>query len=179
MLRRIAKGSIGAALTVALSMGFTACTDDQQSVEDPINAGLDTAPPPPPEPIEPEITDLAEAADAAENFTPETVYFDFDTSSLTSEARMKLDNLAAYLKNNAAATVQIEGHCDERGSYDYNLALGVRRAQSVKDYLVQSGIEASRFGDVKSFGEYKPVVEGHNEAAWAQNRRAEFTITTL
>jgi peptidoglycan-associated lipoprotein len=80
------------------------------------------------------------------------------------------------MKSTQGAVVQVEGHCDERGSIEYNLALGERRAQSVKNYLTQLGIEASRLSTI-SYGEEKPAVDGHDEAAWEKNRRAEFTLS--
>ena len=84
--------------------------------------------------------------------------------------------MADYLRNNAAAVVQIEGHTDERGSIEYNLALGQRRAQSVKNYLVELGIDPSRLPTM-SYGEERPAMEGSDEAAWEKNRRAEFVLS--
>jgi peptidoglycan-associated lipoprotein len=84
--------------------------------------------------------------------------------------------LAEGLKASKNAVVQIEGHCDERGTVEYNLALGERRAQSVKNFLSQLGVESSRLSTI-SYGEEKPVVQGHTEDAWLKNRRAEFVIT--
>jgi peptidoglycan-associated lipoprotein len=178
MITRIAKSSVGAALALALSLGFTACSDDQQAVDEPVDASLDGAPPPPPgEVLEPEVDSLAEAAESSAAFTPETVYFGFDEYSLTPEARQKLDGLANHLKSSANAAVQIEGHCDERGSIEYNLALGERRSQAVKNYLVQSGVDGARLSTI-SYGEEKPAVEGHSEEAWSRNRRVEFTVSS-
>ncbi|UCZ55637.1 peptidoglycan-associated lipoprotein Pal [Desulfurispirillum indicum] len=102
-----------------------------------------------------------------------TVHFDFDRSSIRPDARKVLDNNIAYLKNNPNARIVIEGHCDERGSSDYNLALGDRRAQSVKDYLVTGGIDASRLTTI-SYGKERPVDPRSNEWAWQKNRRGEF-----
>jgi peptidoglycan-associated lipoprotein len=101
------------------------------------------------------------------------VYFEFDSFSLTSESRGILDQDAKWLKDNAGVRVQIEGHCDERGTTEYNLALGERRAGAVKDYLAKKGIAADRLQTI-SYGEERPVSTGSNEMAWAQNRRAEF-----
>ena len=106
----------------------------------------------------------------------ETVYFSYDDYTLTSDSQERLAKIADSLKANGTAAVQIEGHCDERGSIEYNMALGERRAQSVKNYLGQLGVDGARLSTI-SYGEEKPVAKGHNEAAWAKNRRAEFVVT--
>lgn len=100
------------------------------------------------------------------------VHFDYDQYVLTSEARTGLAGNAEYLKSKGSR-VQIEGHCDERGSDEYNLALGEKRALAVKTYLVSLGVMADRM-TIISYGEEIPLVMGSTEAAWAQNRRAEF-----
>ncbi len=104
-----------------------------------------------------------------------TVYFDLDQSSLRSSARSALDAQMACIQQRTGQ-VKIEGHCDERGTNDYNLALGDRRAEAVKQYLVRNGVAASRVNTV-SYGEERPVVRGRTEAAWAKNRRAEISVT--
>jgi len=103
----------------------------------------------------------------------ENIYFEFDQFTLSAEARETLKNNAEYLKMNDGVQVVIEGHCDERGSDEYNLALGESRALAAKDYLVSLGVSASRLS-VISYGEEKPAVMGSNESAWAKNRRDEF-----
>lgn len=105
-----------------------------------------------------------------------TVYFDFNSSELTSASSQTLGDNAAFLKNNAAVKVQVEGHCDERGGVQYNLALGEKRAKTTRDYLVGQGVEASRISTI-SYGKERPVAFGHDEEAWSQNRRANFIIT--
>lgn len=105
----------------------------------------------------------------------QSVYFDFDKATLTEEAKAILSQNASWLKKNPDAKVQIEGHADERGTTEYNLALGDRRAQAVRSYLTALGISSSRLATI-SYGEEQPVDPGHNEAAWAQNRRAHFNI---
>lgn len=102
-----------------------------------------------------------------------SVYFDFDQFTLSAEARSILGENAKYLKANGGVQVVVEGHCDERGSDEYNLALGESRALAAKNYLVSLGINAKRLS-VISYGEEKPASQGANEAAWAKNRRAEF-----
>lgn len=99
------------------------------------------------------------------------VFFGFDKSDLTPEARATLDRQAAWLKKYASVKVTVEGHCDERGTREYNLALGERRAMAAKNYLVAAGITADRVKTV-SYGKERPAVLGSNETAWAQNRRA-------
>ncbi|NNG14894.1 MAG: OmpA family protein [Gemmatimonadales bacterium] len=104
------------------------------------------------------------------------VNFDFDRSDIRSVDMANLDRKAAILAANTGVRLRIAGHCDERGSDEYNLALGNRRASSTKRYLVNKGIDASRI-EIASFGEERPLDSGSNESAWARNRRSEFEIT--
>lgn len=112
---------------------------------------------------------------ARDMFINEDVYFAYDDSSLSSEAQSILQRKALWLRNNPEASVLIEGHCDERGTTEYNLALGDRRANSAKSFLVDMGIAPSRLRTI-SYGEEMPVDTGSNESAWAKNRRAHFTV---
>lgn len=123
-------------------------------------------------------------ADKEMNFNPQgsdsgqipglsTIYFELDQSRLTSDARRQLASNADWIKNNPAITIQIEGHTDERGSVEYNLSLGERRAKSVKAYLTSLGIEAQRL-TIISYGEEKPLESGGGESSWSKNRRANF-----
>lgn len=107
----------------------------------------------------------------------ETVYFDFDSYEIRSDARPALRENADAISAGAGggATITVEGHCDERGSNEYNLALGERRANAVKRYLVDLGVPSSRLRTV-SYGEDRPSVQGHDESAWRYNRRAEFSL---
>lgn len=98
------------------------------------------------------------------------VYFDFDKYNVRNDQRAQLEKQAAWLKRYPAVQVTIEGHADERGTREYNLALGERRAKSVKDYLVSKGVNASRLTSI-SYGKERPVALGSNELAWSQNRR--------
>jgi len=102
-----------------------------------------------------------------------TVYFAFDSSNLDAQAQQVLEGNAQYLQLNPTLTVQVEGHCDERGTREYNYALGQRRADSVREYLIQRGIEPTRLNPI-SYGEDRPVAPGSGEEAWAQNRRVQF-----
>ncbi len=110
-----------------------------------------------------------------EGVTLSKVYFAFDDFSLDEKARTTLAQDAAWLINHPDREVIIEGHCDERGTEEYNLALGERRAKSVKRYLVILGVNESQLSTI-SFGEERPADPGHNEEAWAKNRRVEFVI---
>jgi len=101
------------------------------------------------------------------------VYFDFDQSNLTSESRANLEHNAAVLKEYPDIRVLIEGHCDERGTIEYNLALGSRRALAGRNYLINLGIDPDRLATI-SYGEERPADPRHNEEAWAKNRRADF-----
>jgi peptidoglycan-associated lipoprotein len=118
------------------------------------------APPPPPADYEP-------------NANLKNIYFDFDKSNIRPGDAKILDANAAYLKANPNLLVLVEGHTDERGTNEYNIALGERRAKSAVNYLVAQGIDASRFTTV-SYGEERPVCKEQTEACWAKNRRAVF-----
>jgi peptidoglycan-associated lipoprotein len=103
------------------------------------------------------------------------VYFDYDKDEIRDDAKATLDAKVGVLNANTAVRLRIAGHTDDRGSDEYNLALGQRRAASIQRYLVGRGISASRFETV-SFGKERPVAQGENEGAWSQNRRGEFEI---
>ena len=117
-----------------------------------------------------------EAAAAAKGSGFESIYFGFDQYALTPEARDTLKKHADWLRANRGYVMRIEGHCDERGTNEYNLALGQRRADATKKYLVGLGLDAKRLSTV-SYGEEKPLDPGHDEGAWAKNRRAQFAVT--
>jgi peptidoglycan-associated lipoprotein len=123
----------------------------------------------------------AKAAEAGVAVTQEKpsrfadVHFDFDKSDLKEEGKKTCQAVADYMKKNPKAKVTIEGHCDERGSAEYNLALGERRAVAVKNYLVSLGVPKGAISTV-SFGKERPLDPGHNEEAWAKNRRAHFLL---
>lgn len=103
------------------------------------------------------------------------IFFDYDTSDLSQDSIRKLNEDSAILKTNPDIKVQIEGHCDERGTVEYNLALGERRANAVKKYLVLMGIDDERLSII-SYGKEKPADPGHNQEAWAKNRRAVISV---
>lgn len=112
---------------------------------------------------------------AKNRFLNENIYFDFDKSVLSYQAQELLKEKAMWMRANPDASVVIEGHCDERGTNAYNLALGERRAESAKTFLVNLGISGARMTTI-SYGEERPVDMAHNEEAWAKNRRATFVL---
>lgn len=129
-------------------------------------------------PAAPTTTEVAPALSLQEQLINEVgdrVFFDFDKYNLKPEGRETVEALAAWLNSRQGVTLTIEGHADERGTREYNLALGERRANSVKDYLIALGINAGRLTTI-SYGEERPAVPGSYEEAWAQNRRAEFVV---
>jgi peptidoglycan-associated lipoprotein len=103
----------------------------------------------------------------------ETIHFDYDKATLSSEAKKLIKGNAEWMKSNANVKIQIEGHCDARGSIEYNLSLGERRAQAVKNYMTALGVPASRLSII-SYGKEKPIATGDSEADYAKNRRANF-----
>jgi peptidoglycan-associated lipoprotein len=121
------------------------------------------------------LAEEARLREARNQFMNEHIYFEFDSAALTPTAVSVLKEKGAWLDKERAVNVLIEGHCDERGTNEYNLALGERRAQSAKAFLVDMGISPSRLSTV-SYGEERPLDPGQNEAAWAKNRRAQFVV---
>ena len=181
---------VACALALSLAAG---CSSKKPPVARPVpppDSGATTAPPaPPPPPTPVRETPLAPAPRVAEDpmatrsiddlnrdspFQP--AFFDFDSADLSPEARAVLDANATILKRYPSWTITIEGHCDERGTAEYNLALGERRAGAAQSYLVSLGVAASRLRTV-SYGKEFPFDPGHDEAAWARNRRAQIVIT--
>jgi peptidoglycan-associated lipoprotein len=104
-----------------------------------------------------------------------TIYFDYDRALIRDDARAVLDGNAAWLKKFRTAKILVEGHCDERGTEEYNLALGEKRAKSAQDYLLSMGIASDRI-KIISYGKSQPINPGHDESAWQMNRRAQFLV---
>lgn len=134
----------------------------------------------PVEPVAPPAAPKPEATPAAPTPSPKEsplkdIFFDFDKSFIRADAKKGLDENARWLKGNPKATITIEGHCDERGTREYNLGLGERRAKAALDYLVATGIDAKRIKTI-SYGKERPFAPGHNESAWKLNRRAHFAL---
>jgi len=168
-------------LVVALPVAFGACKKQQTpAVQEPTpvsNPGNTN--PTPPRVDAPAAVDSAairaEWARAARATLSEILYFEYDSDELTSDARSKLDAKLALLNANPQVRVRIDGHTDERGTDEYNMVLGRRRAEQAKRYLTDRGIDGSRI-ETMSFGRERPVAQGSNEDAWSQNRRDEFSI---
>ena len=141
--------------------------------EQPVDAGPD---------VQPMTDESARAEDFSVNDASgeggplEDVRFDYDQAQLSDQARAILERHALWLQNHRTAKVAVEGHCDERGTVDYNLALGEQRARAVRDYLVNLGVAGDRLTTV-SYGKEKPLDPASNEAAWAKNRRAHFMVS--
>ncbi len=165
-------------LAVSLFISFSACSKKDVVQDEPLmtpsaDASVDGEALPPEESV-----GTKGAGDASATGGPLTeVLFAFDSYALSNSARDALKGHADWMKSNPKATVQIEGHCDEQGTSEYNLALGERRARAALDYLVKLGIPKKRL-DTVSFGEERPVDPGHDESAWSKNRRAAFVVTS-
>jgi peptidoglycan-associated lipoprotein len=130
----------------------------------------------PPEPLSDDAIRSASLDDLNKNSPLQPIFFEYDSSDITAMQQMVLDQNAAMLKKYSSWTVTIEGHCDERGTPEYNLALGERRAVAARSYLVSLGIPAARLRTV-SYGKEFPFDPGHEEVSYAKNRRAHFVIT--
>ncbi|MFW5887814.1 MAG: peptidoglycan-associated lipoprotein Pal [Bacteriovoracia bacterium] len=158
-------------LLLAFSLTILSCGTSEKKVSEEPTPGFDQA------------EDQAEFVINGESDTAtagdlQTVHFPFDSSRITPNSKDVLQQNAELLKQNPDLQIQIEGHADERGSIQYNLALGERRAKAVKNYMVGLGVSGDRM-TIVSFGKEKPIAYGHNEQAWAQNRRANFVITGI
>lgn len=112
----------------------------------------------------------SEDGSSASGVALQTIHFDFDRYDIRADQRAKADEMARSLKSHPKSQVQIQGNTDDRGSVEYNMALGTKRAESLKKYLVASGVDSDRI-DIVSYGKERPAVQGDNESAWAQNRR--------
>jgi peptidoglycan-associated lipoprotein len=122
-----------------------------------------------------EVAKSEEAETAGQEGIFKDIHFDFDKYNIQDTYRSELKSIADWMRKDSAAKLSIEGHCDERGTNEYNLALGDRRAKAVKDYLVSLGVPSSRL-DTISYGEEKPLCSEHTEECWAKNRRAHFVV---
>lgn len=144
----------------------------------PDSKGAPAAAPTPaasPAPVSTPAAATTPAALDTADYSAETIYFDFDSFTVKASEAEKIRKLASVLKTSKAAPVklQIEGHCDERGSNEYNLALGEKRARAIQDALVAEGVPSGTVTTI-SYGEERPAAEGHDEAAYSKNRRGEF-----
>ena len=158
---------IGLALVLALAPG---CSSRKK-----VSPAAQIEPPstesPTPPPREKEETEKPSTEMPSEKLSLQDAFFDFDDFSLRQDAKSALEKDGKYLEKNSGMRVIIEGHCDERGSVEYNLALGEKRAHAAKDYLVSYGIPNNRLTTI-SYGKERPFDQGHDEDSWAKNRRA-------
>jgi peptidoglycan-associated lipoprotein len=163
----------------SLVLMLAACAS-QQTTESAPTAAQPTASAPAPQaqaaPVAPGAMAMNPLHDPNSILAKRSVYYDFDKSVIKPEFRPMIEAHAGYLREHPQATVRVEGNCDERGSREYNLALGQRRADSVRKMLRLLGVAEQRV-ETTSWGEEKPRAAGHDEAAWAQNRRSDVIYT--
>ena len=181
------------AIAVGLAFGVSGCGKKKITTEEEMGAAVEDTAPKPGEPGYEKIYEESMAAkeesleaqaamekehDVLEGRTSAPllpIYFDFDKSNIRQDQRARIEKNASFLKQNKAVKVRIEGNCDERGTNEYNMALGERRALSAKKYLMNLGIHEDRMHTI-SFGEEKPLLHGHDEYSWAQNRRDDLVV---
>jgi len=160
---------IFALLMIAGSLTLTSCGGDAKKTDsDASTVSTDTT--------SSSALELNGDSDSNKAGTLSTVYFGFNSATLSASTRTALENNAQFLKDNPSVEVQVEGHCDERGGVQFNIALGERRARAVKSYLTTMGVSASRISTI-SYGKERPIAFGHDESAWSQNRRGNFVVT--
>ncbi len=153
--------SFGLVMVLALTLGMGAgCAKKNAEVEN-----VEAAP----------VASTSAVDAAAQQITDGVVYFDFDKYDIKAEYRDMLQQKAELMKQFPSIRVRIEGNCDERGTQEYNLALGERRARAAYEYMIRLGVPAEQL-DIISYGKERPAVEGTGDAVWAQNRRDEFNV---
>ena len=153
--------SFGLVMVLALTLGMGAgCAKKNAEVEN-----VEAAP----------VASTSAVEAAAQQITDGVVYFDFDKYDIKAEYRDMLQQKAELMKQFPSIRVRIEGNCDERGTQEYNVALGERRARAAYEYMIRLGVPADQL-DIISYGKERPAVEGTGEAVWAQNRRDEFNV---
>lgn len=174
-----------ALLMVLMAVALPACKKKTPPAPAPAPAPAAAAPAPAPAPAPPPAaaSEWEAAPDAAQTFLSaeeinrrqllRKVYFDTDSSDIRADQRATLQANASWLREHPGVRILIEGHCDERNTREYNLALGDRRAQAARDYLISLGVAADRIETI-SYGEERPIAMGEGEAVWSQNRRDEF-----
>ena len=181
---RLFNSGLKTTIVVAAVFAFAACaTAPEESAESSGQGGGATtaqpatasAPQPKAEAMAPKITPGSQE-DLVLN-VGDRVFFNFDKHDLTAEAQATLLRQAAWLNDNPQTTIVVEGHCDERGTREYNLGLGERRASAIREYLVNLGVSPARV-DVISYGKERPVALGHAETAWSQNRRGVTVVAS-
>jgi peptidoglycan-associated lipoprotein len=164
--------AVGPPAATAPAPAPAAAQPSPQTAETPVTR----TPAPAETPVQPAPAAAAPAAAAVPGPSPvKDVFFDYDKAGIRDDQKAALNDNVGWLKGNTGAKILIEGHCDERGTAEYNLGLGERRAKAVKDYLIAAGIAADRVSTI-SYGKERPFVLGHDESAWKWNRRGHFTI---
>lgn len=180
-------------IAVGLAMSINGCAKKRVASEEAVGTAAEETAPKPGEPgyekiYEESMASKEESLESQPSMAKEQetlegrtsapllpIYFDFDKSNIRQDQRARIEKNAAFLKENAGTRVRIEGNCDERGTNEYNMALGERRALSAKKYLMNLGIHEDRMHTI-SYGEEKPLLYGHDEYSWAQNRRDDFVV---
>ena len=180
-------------ISVGIVFSVSGCGKKKMSSDEEMTPTVETAEPKPGEPgyekiYEESMAAKEESLDTQAAMAAETevlegrtsapllpIYFDFDKSNIREDQRARIEKNAAYLKENPEVKVRLEGNSDERGTNEYNMALGERRALSAKKYLMNLGIHTDRMHTL-SYGEEKPLLHGHDEYSWAQNRRVDFVV---
>jgi peptidoglycan-associated lipoprotein len=173
------KRSVGVVALLSVGLVLGACSKKQPPPQPEPSQPPAVQTPTQPPPATPARDDRAEREAELRRLTAileQMVFFDYDESTIRADAQEALAAKVPYLRSNPSIRIRIDGHADERGSVEYNLALGMRRANAVRDYLTGFGIDSARF-ETFSFGEDQPLARGSNESAWSQNRRAEFRVT--
>jgi peptidoglycan-associated lipoprotein len=162
-----------AVLLFALNLGCAKKATETAPTPAPTPPVTKTEPPVPPPPPPPAPAPETKPSVSASDF--QDAFFDLDSYALRDDGRASLDKDAKLLRDNAKVAVTIEGHCDERGTAEYNQALGEKRANAARDYLTAAGIDGGRIQTI-SYGKERPFDAGHDEAAWAKNRRAHVVM---
>lgn len=165
---KVLKNSLGILVVLLLSLSLTGCgssSTKKGAAGGDANMGSDGG-----------AMEKFGDSDSGKAGSLSTVFFAFNSASLSDSTRQTLSANAEYLKGDTGVEVQVEGHCDERGGIQYNIALGEKRAKVVRDFLVASGVASNRITTI-SYGKERPVAFGHGENAWSKNRRGNFVIT--
>ncbi len=162
---------------LALAALVPACAHKPQLAATPAPEPVAVVPTPvPAAPAAPAVPSLPDVAELNRRGYLKDAFFDFDKSSIRADARTALDGDSSWLRNHPTVQLRIEGHCDERGTRAYNMALGERRAWAAREYLAELGVNASRVAIV-SYGKERPFCDGHDETCWQENRRDHLLVT--
>lgn len=162
-------------IALAAVLALSSCATKKKKPTDPATGNQPTVGSSS-EPADLSSIELMADSDSGKAGALRTVNFGFNSSSLSSSAKEILQGNADFLKANPSVDVTVEGHCDERGGREYNIALGERRAKSVRNYLTALGVDSGRVKTI-SYGKERPISFGHDESSWASNRRGNFVVT--